>query len=238
MSQVFSPIQNYILSKLKNAKTLRYSEMQLPGTPNDLYNYHLQFLVKKELVEKSDDGYRLSPAGIRHVADPYALAGDPQVTSLFKINPITIVSRVRAGKIEILNQVRNSHPSFGKVGVMGGIIWKGEPLAVGASRKLREETGLEADFRLVCMERRIMYVDNELFSDVLFPIMHADSCSGELHDTEFGHNLWVDIDQAIRNESAEFDSIGSIKTVLAAIKDGGIKTMPFSYKEDIKKGSF
>ena len=45
--QTFSPIQNHILSRLKNAKSLRYSEMQPGAIPNDLYNYHLQFLVKK-----------------------------------------------------------------------------------------------------------------------------------------------------------------------------------------------
>lgn len=93
----FSPIQNHILSKLKNAKSLRYSDMQLEKIPNDLYNYHLQFLVKKGLVNKLNDGYCLSELGIKHVADPYPT--NDAITSLFKINVITIVSRINNKKI-------------------------------------------------------------------------------------------------------------------------------------------
>ncbi|HEY0907907.1 MAG TPA: NUDIX hydrolase [Candidatus Paceibacterota bacterium] len=236
--QLFSPIQNHILSKLKNAKSLRYSEMQMEGTPNDLYNYHLQFLVKKGFVDKIDDGYMLSESGIHHVADPYTVPGDPMITSLFKVNVITIVSRVRDGKLEILNQVRGSNPSYGKVGVMGGVVWKGELTLDAAPRKLEEETGLTAKFKLIGMERRIMHVDGKLFSDVLFPIAYADNYSGTLANTGFGENMWVGIDQAIKNESHPFDSIGSIKKVLELIRDGKIDSTPFFYTEDIKKGSF
>ena len=108
MSNTFSPIQNHILSKLKNAKSLRYSEL-MPEyrVQNDLFNYHLQFLVKKGFVEKLGkvgeyDGYTLSELGIKHVADPI-LSDSKVITSLFKSNVITIVSRVVDGKIEILN---------------------------------------------------------------------------------------------------------------------------------------
>ena len=69
MAHVFSPIQNHIVSRLKNAKMLRYSELQQKGVPNDLFNYHLQFLVKKGYLNRSDDGYSLSELGVRHVAD-------------------------------------------------------------------------------------------------------------------------------------------------------------------------
>jgi hypothetical protein len=233
MLQNLSPIQNYILSKLKNAKSLRYSELQPEKIPNDLFNYHLQFLVKKGLIEKVEDGYSLSHTGIKHVADPYS--SKDAITSLFKINVITVVSRIVDGKIEILNQIRKSNPSYGKVGVMGGVVLKGELIEPAATRKLKQETGLEARFRLVGCERRIMYKSGELFSDLMFPIAYADSFSGELKtDTDFGHNMWVPIDEAIKNESAEFDSIKSINVVLKAIKNGKIKTLPFFFEENIQ----
>lgn len=238
MSQPFSPIQNHILSKLKNAKSLRYSDMQQEGIPNDLYNYHLQFLVKKGFVERLDDGYSLSPSGIKHVADPLAGALANGITSLFKLNVITIVSRIHDGKLQILNQIRKSNPSYGKVGAMGGVVLKGERTEDAAARKLAVETGLEAKFRIVGMERRIMHVDGEFFSDVLFPIAYADSHAGKLRDTEFGENMWVSIDQALENESAEFDSIRGIRIALLAIRDRKIDSLPFYYHEDIKKGVF
>src|SRR3989344_4970005 len=162
MSQPLALLQNSILSQLKNAKSLRYARMQPKDIPNDIYNYHLQFLVKKGLVLKNDDGYCLSDIGLKHVADTVS-------PELFKINVITIVSREAKEGIEILNQVRKSNPSYGKVGVMGGVVLKGELIEPAASRKFKQETGLDAQFKLMGCERRIMYKQRELFSDVLFP---------------------------------------------------------------------
>ncbi len=232
MSKELTPIQNHIISKLKNAKTLRYSEMQPTKVPNDLYNYHLQFLVKKGLVWKLEDGYSLSPAGIKRVAD--INTSNDSLTSLFKVNVITILYRKVGKKIEILNQIRKSNPSYGKVGVMGGVVRKGELTEVAATRKLKQETGLITDFKIVGCERRIMYKEGELFSDVLFPIAVADEYSGELINTDFGDNLWVPIDQAIKNESDPYDSIAGITTVLKAIKSKKINKLPFFYTEEIK----
>lgn len=233
MIQNFSAIQNHILSKLKNAKSLRYSEMQPEKIPNDLYNYHLQFLVKKEYVIKTGDGYALSTKGIKHVADPYPT--NDAITSLFKINVITIVSRIVDGQLEVLQQLRKSNPSYGKIGAPGGVVLKSELIEPAATRKLKVETGLDAKFKLVGCERRIMYKSGEFFSDVMFPIAYADSYSGKfIPDTDYGHNMWVPIDEAIRNESAEFDSIKAIVTVLRAIKDGTIGKLPFFFEETIQ----
>ncbi len=237
MSQNFSSIQNYILSRLKNAKTLRYSDMQ-PDTfvkkvSNDLYNYHLQFLVKKGFVDKHVDGYSLSNMGIKHMADPYPT--NDALTSLFKINVITILAKIVDGNIEILSQIRKSNPSYGKVGVMGGVVLKGELIEAAATRKLKQETGLDAVFRLVGCERRIMYKAGELFSDVMFPIAYADEHAGHLIvDSDFGHNMWLPIRKAIQNESVEFDSIKTIVTVLKKIKDKEIKNIPFLFEENIQ----
>jgi hypothetical protein len=232
-----SPIQNHIISALKNAKNLRYSElMPEEEVPNDLFNYHLQFLVKKGLVNKQDEGYSLSEYGVKLVADPYFFGSDPKISSLYKMNVITIVSRKNGKQIEILNQLRKSNPSYGKVGVMGGIVQKGEHVEAAATRKLRKETGLTAQFRIVGMERRIMYVKGELFSDILFPIAYADECSGEVKNTEYGDNMWVPIDEAITNDSAQFDSIKGIITVLEAIKAKKIKKLPFFFTEEVQKG--
>ena len=218
---------------LKNAMSLRYSELHPAKVPNDLFNYHLQQLVKKKFILKLGDGYTLSDKGIKYVADPYTT--NNAITSLFKINVITIVSRVVDGEIQILNQIRKSNPSYGKVGVMGGVVLKGELILSAAARKLTQETGLRAEFRLVGSERRIMYKTGELFSDLLFPIAYADSYSGDLvTDSDFGHNMWVSIDEAIQNESAVFDSIKSITIVLNAIKNGTIKDLPFFFNEEVQ----
>jgi 8-oxo-dGTP pyrophosphatase MutT (NUDIX family) len=267
--QIFSAIQNHILSKLKNAKSLRYSELQpVKGdpvcadfksgkVPNDLFNYHLQFLVKKGFLEKisgekggkkgdADAGYTLSKIGLKYVADPFLPSDKPEITSLFKVNVLTVVSRKIGGRIQILNQLRTSQPSYGKIGVPGGVVRKTEFIEEAASRKLKIETGLEAQFRLVGMQRRIMYKDGELFSDVYFPIAYAHDdgsgkpgtgITGELVDTEYGKNMWVDIDEAIANEERDsYDSLEKLPTILRAIRDGSIDTMPFLFDENVRVG--
>jgi NUDIX domain len=123
-----------------------------------------------KVSNKSGDGYSLSQTGIKHVADPYP--SNDAITSLFKINVITIVSRITDGKIEILNQIRKSNPSYGKIGVMGGVVLKGELIEPAATRKLKQETGLNTQFKLIGCERRIMYKSGELFSDLMFPIAY------------------------------------------------------------------
>lgn len=230
---MFSSIQNHILSTLKNASVLRYSEMMPDKVPNDLFNYHLQFLVKKGFIVKLEDGYSLSPSGLKHIADPFPTADT--ISSLFKINVITIASRIVDGKIEILNQIRKSNPSYGKVGVMGGVVLKGELIEPAATRKFAQETGLNAKFRLVGCERRIMYKSGELFSDLLFPIAYTDTCSGELiEDSPYGHNMWVSIDEAKKNEAGDFDNIKSLTKVLEAIKTKKIAKLPFFFEENIQ----
>ncbi|MDB5259296.1 MAG: Hydrolase [Candidatus Taylorbacteria bacterium] len=252
----FSPIQNQILTQLKNAKSLRYSEMKPKAVPNDLFNYHLQFLVKKSFIRKvggakatSRDGYQLTEIGVKHVADAYPLNKEEEKNaSLFKINVITIVSRRindrgepvrKGGRTQILNQIRGVHPSYGKIGVPGGVVRKGEEILAAAARKLEDETGLVSyDFRLLGFQRRMMYVNHELFSDVMFPISYAETFSGELiSESKFGRNVWVGIDQAIQNESAEFDSLVKIRDVLVAIKAGKIKKLPFFYEENVQSDS-
>ncbi|MEQ1500291.1 MAG: NUDIX domain-containing protein [Parcubacteria group bacterium] len=232
MIKDLSPVQNRILSTLKNAKSLKYSDLRPDKISNDLFNYHLKFLLKNKLVDKLTNGYALSEIGIKHVADPYP--ANNAITSLFKINVITVVSRVNKGKIEILSQLRKSNPSYGKVGVMGGVVLKGELIEPAATRKLKQETGLEAKFKLIGCERRIMYKNGELFSDILFPICYSAKSDGELLSTEFGDNMWLPINKAIKNESIDYDSIKSIVKVLKAIKNKSIKKLPLFMEEVIQ----
>jgi ADP-ribose pyrophosphatase YjhB (NUDIX family) len=210
--------------------------MQLDGIPNDLFNYHLQFLVKKGFVNRAGDGYSLAGAGIKHVADPDVATQEVKIASTFKVNVITLVSRVYEGKIQILNQVRKSHPSFGKIGAMGGIVRKGEPIEAAATRKLKAETGLAATFKIVGIERRMMYVGDNLFSDVFFPIGYANHAEGELiAESDFGLNFWVPIEDAIKNDSGDFDTIKKIPDVLRTVHDGSIAKLPFFYEEDTQR---
>jgi len=231
-----SLIQNHIISKLKNADTLRYRDIRPEDVPNDLFNYHLKTLVNRKLVDKREEGYGLSENGRRYVADIHHTSDESN--RLFKLNVITIVSRVNEGRVQILTQRRLSQPSYGQVGVMGGTIVKDESLVDGAARKLVQETGLIAEFRVVGFERRRLYKSGELFSDVVFPICYSGNAHGTLQETtDFGENYWVGIDQAIKNDTRPYDSIASVPEVLRAIKDARIDSFPMFYNETVQQDS-
>lgn len=226
-----SRIQHSIISLLKNADSLRYSELMPVDADKDLFNYHLRELLKKGLIDKlpGKAGYRLSEKGQQRVAD--TIHTSDQSNRLFKVNPLLIVADKRESGVLILNQRRTSWPSYGIVGVPGGTIVKGEPLLDGAKRKLREETGVSADFEYVCTARRVLSKSGTLFSDVIFPVCYSESWDGTPMTTEYGENFWVEIDTAIQNDSERDDRIDAIATVLTAIRDGQLDTVRGQYYE-------
>lgn len=229
-----SDIQYAIISRLKNADTLRYAALKPSSDiPNDLYNYHLKKLVSDGLIDKTENGYRLSKAGTRHVADIHHTSD--QDGRLFKFNVLLVVTRCIDGHLHILNQRRTAHPSYGIVGIPGGTILKTEPLLEGASRKLRQETGLNGTFRFIGIERRILYDGPTLFSDVLFPFCLCTDAINEPITTAFGDNFWVPIDEAIANDTRQKDHIASIPKVLTALKNDTIDTVTGFYHEQIAK---
>lgn len=216
---------------------MRYSQLQKDfDISNDLFNYHLQFLVKKGFLLKNKNNYSLSSLGIKLVAD-FNVSDIGVSNHLFKFNVILILIRRNKKNIEVLSQLRKSNPSYGKVGVPGGVIRKSESVLLAAKRKLKVETGLDCDsFRIVGMERRILYKDNQLFSDIIFPIVYSDKYSGVLlADSEFGNNMWIPINKAIKNESDPNDSIFSINKILKAIKNKKITSLKFFFNEVIQE---
>lgn len=224
-------IQRHIVSRLKNAYSLRYSELRPAEVDKDLFNYHLRELVKNGIIHKlpNKPGYQPSAKGQQRVAD--IIHTSDQSNRLFKVNPLLIVADRRKDGVHILSQQRTSWPSYGIVGVPGGTIVKGEPLLDGAKRKLREETGVSADFEYVCTARRILSKSGTLFSDVIFPVCYSESWSGTPMTTEYGENFWVEIDTAIQNDSERDDRIDAIATVLTAIRDDQLDTVRGQYYE-------
>ncbi|MCB9823121.1 hypothetical protein H6800_02505 [Candidatus Nomurabacteria bacterium] len=56
-------IQQAVLRQLTYSKYLSHTELLPDGMAGNAFNYHLNFLVKQKLIEKSDKGYTLSALG-------------------------------------------------------------------------------------------------------------------------------------------------------------------------------
>ena len=215
-------IKKEILAALLKAEKLRYSDIQPDGVDSDLFNYHLQHLVKLGLVDKENKEYSLSALGRHEVAEQNPLSLQGKTVDRFKLNVLTVVLRREKERLQVLMQRRKKHPFFNTIAIMGGVIHKGELLTEAASARLQMKTGLTADFRLSGLWRNINYDASGvlILEDILFHICCADQYQGELlPTTDHGENFWLDIDEAVivhQNHPGSFKRLVPFLTELKA----------------------
>lgn len=227
-------IQKEILRRLLKATILRYRDMKPADVANDLYNYHLQFLVQKGYVTKDTNGYALSPKGIKYIADEKPLNPEGEWEDLFKLNVVTIIHRTTGDTIEVLVQSRTRHPSYGDTYVPGGAIRKGELWEGASVRTVKRETGLIVQkLQLLAVARRVLYDNKEnVAMDNIYHIVIAGGYEGELlQHTDYGENKWISIDEAINIESTRSISLPIMIDILSALKNGTLKKWKIKYEE-------
>jgi len=221
------------LSKLLRADNLRYSEMtpEESRIDDDLYNYHLQFLVKKGFVKKEDKRYSLTEKGkvaVQHLD----IKGNEQ--NYFKVGVLPYVVRILNGKKEILLEKRLRHPYFGDVNPsISGKVLFGEKITDAAKRKLEEETGLEAEFKPIGVTRKIRRdKNNQIIEDTFYHVCYGENPTGVLDERNvYGEHYWSDFNTALesqrKNVTASFLSEEVIKRV------DSNRTEFFYFEEDI-----
>jgi len=154
MTMKLQPIQIQILTKLRHAPSgLRYRDMRPAEVENDLYNYHLQHLAKQQLIAKEGEYYHLSSFGKEQLIEISPLAAQHETNHKFKLAALCLV--FNQGKV--LYQIRGHHPFMGHKEIIGGSIMRGEPAIQAASRRLQEESGLEAEFTLFGLLRKTRF---------------------------------------------------------------------------------
>lgn len=137
-------------------------------------------------------------------------------------------------------QKRKRHPLYGVTSFVSGPINKGEFPVTAAKRILQEETGLEADLKLLGFVRKVFFDESKnIIGDTLYHICYGENIAGELLDeTVHGENFWVDIDQAIELELNKASKIAKEFEVLQQIKSGNsLKVTPFFYDEESQTSS-
>jgi 8-oxo-dGTP pyrophosphatase MutT (NUDIX family) len=185
-------VQRLILAKLLRSEGLRYGEAY-PGEEidDDLYNYHLQSMVKKGWVIKNEGKYRLSETGKVLV---HQLDSKGKVYDYFKVS---VLCYVFEGDKLLLHR-RTREPYRGEVSSISGKIMKGEKIIEAAKRKLEEETGLRARFELKGVLRKIRWDrEGNLLEDSIYHVCRGENPQGELVESnEFGENFWASMGKA------------------------------------------
>ena len=219
------PIQRGILTKLlQNQSALHYGTL-LPRSmkfQSDKFNYHLQFLVKEGLVDKSENGYKLTEFGLK-VISLFTVKGEP--TQMLKTSvAVIVVRKTNDGTKEILLQHRLRHPFYDDINSIAGKILPGEKIIDAAKRKLLEEAGLNADFTFVGILRKIRRKESgELYEDTIYHYCYADDPEGELQEiNEHGENFWVSTEEALQLMKDNYDDGEEDRNVFSKLMKGDL----------------
>jgi ADP-ribose pyrophosphatase YjhB (NUDIX family) len=228
------PVQLSILTVLnRSVEPYRYSELNIENIDNDLFNYHLQFLVKKDLVEKLEDGYTISAKGKSLMADIDAVG---KKYELFRYSITANVIKEENGKKYILGQKRLRHPYYGDISTISGKIKKGELVADAAKRKLKEETGLDADFKVLGLLRKIrLNEEGNVVEDTVYNVCYAENPTGKLIEkNEYGENKWYEVEEFKKLHSKNIDIGKYDKEVFERIFNENFEVFHFEQISTIK----
>jgi ADP-ribose pyrophosphatase YjhB (NUDIX family)/predicted transcriptional regulator len=234
MSESVHPIQLSILAKLLKSIKLRYSEIKPHNIENDLFNYHLQFLVKSGLVDKSHLLYSLTNEGKQFVQN---LDSQGKMYQLFRISVIPFVVRVVSGKREILLHRNLRHPYYGEVTSVAGKVLIGEKIESAAERKCKEETGLQCVFTLIGLIRKIRRdKKGKVIQDTLYHVCYGENPVGTLvSKNEFGENFWGSFTEALKYEKQNVTHSQKSAEIIKRIENKNLSLFYFSEEIVLKK---
>jgi ADP-ribose pyrophosphatase YjhB (NUDIX family) len=187
------PVQTGILRVLLFNPLARFSELNAHDISSDHLTFHVKRLVELDLIEKSDEQYRLTVRGKefanRFDTDQPAMKVERQAKIAVSVGCV----REKNGVREYLMQQRLKQPYYGLHGFVSGKMRWGETVLETAARELEEETGLVGTLTLVGIIHKMDYTSGgALLEDKFFFIVRADDVRGTLR-TEFegGRNFWL-----------------------------------------------
>jgi len=204
MDNKLHPIQKDILTKLMQSEIgKKYAKLKGEDIENDLHNYHLQKLVKKEFIKKRDGLYELTERGSKFISQ---LSTFGVQKNYFKVS--VALSVFRNDYTEILAQKRLRRPFYGDITTVAGKVHYGEAVLSAAKRKLLEETGLEADFKLIGTHRRIRRnKNNKVIEDTYYYYCVATDPKGEIElINSHGENFWMPSKEFINIQKNNVDT--------------------------------
>lgn len=212
-------IQLNILKKLLFAETLKFSELKPFDIENNQLTFHLDRLIKDGLVEKVDDGYKLTVKGKEFANRMDTDKAKMQLQG--KIGVIQCCINNQKSENEFLLYTRLKHPFYGSQGYSSGKVRFGETIKDAAKRELKEETNLEGEPELFMIEHHLVYSKDEhkLLEDKYFYFCKIINPKGELKANEEGKFEWVKESEVSKYLKKPFESVERILYITERIKD-------------------
>lgn len=193
---ITNPIKRHIIGQIMKYKKLRYSELMPEGVDNVLFNYHLQHLVKGDLLKKEDNFYSFTSEGSRATSH-ISYQGLPfqRFVGRFRFYIIN------DGKI--LLHKRMIGPWKGDTTTLWGKLIYGHLMEKTAKEQIKNSIGLDTNPKLVGTVRTIEKSNNgDVLDDSLYYICVAKVESEGVKPKDENDNPldWYSFDEAIKME--------------------------------------
>ena len=216
------PAQVTTLKTLEQATRARFSELQRAANmESDTFKFHASSLKRAGLIFKDTDGlYQLTAEGKSMVSrlDSHTRRQIEQPKS-----SMLMVVKTKQGKI--LGHMRTREPFNGYWGIASAPMLRGVPSADSASRELKRQAGITANFTIKGAYRLIdKDMRGNVLEDKLFAVAEA-VLNEQTQPTEWcgGVSEWMSVDELLAKDRL-FPTTASTLNMLEA----GI-----TFKEDV-----
>ncbi|HEX4662603.1 MAG TPA: NUDIX hydrolase [Candidatus Saccharimonadales bacterium] len=183
-------IQRQIIEKLTYAPSLKFSQLKPAGLESNIFTYHLRQLITQKLVEKTDDGYTLAPAGLTYVDSLSFTNLKPRKQPKL----VTVIALQNETGQWLLAQ-RKIQPFIGRFMLINGKQHFGEAPEIHAERELQEKTGLQIPLtRRGLADIQITNSNGTLLTHVVGHVYQGKANNASLPvDMDRFHYQWCDI---------------------------------------------
>ena len=182
------------------------------------------------MIKKINSIYSLTTKGMGLISNLDTLGS---IKELFRVSVILYVVREKDGIKELLMQKRRRNPYKGEITTVSGKINPGEVAEEAAKRKLKEETGLNANFKVIGLIRKIRRnKKGDLIEDLFFNVCYAEDPRGDLiNSNEFGENFWSSSKDALNYQSKSLSGGPKSKEVMTRVIKGNFNF--FYFQEEV-----
>ena len=168
------PAQTIILHTLRHATRAHYSELMRPtGLEGDRFKYHINKLVKRNLVYKASDGlYELTAEG-KEFANRLNEQTGREIEQP-KSSMLLVVTSIVNGTTYFLAHRRDREPFRDYWGIMSAPLLRGMPVRESAAKEFKKQAGLLANFSPIGLYRVIDQTPSgKVLEDKLFSLLFA-----------------------------------------------------------------
>lgn len=192
LSGAMHDAQMRILGVLAQVESAHFADLtDATGLTGDHANFHIKKLVERGFIEHvpmTYGEYRLTRDG-----KDYSTRMNIVEATIERSPKVSVVLWVSNETGQVLRQQRLKQPYYGYWSRPTGKVKRGETIIEAAARKLLEETGLEARWRIIGVEHRIDHdPTGKLYDDKYLFTVKGTLPRGELITERVGmQNFWM-----------------------------------------------